>query len=443
MTQEIYDIQAEPKKVERAFLVGLQHPDEEETIIHEHLNELEALSDTLKIPVVGRFVAKLRKPQSRYLVGTGKAEEIVEEARMLDADSIVFDDSLSPSQQRNWEKLSKICVIDRQEVILDIFGERAQTREAVLQVALARAQYSLPRLKRMWTHLHRQRGAAGGHGMRGEGEQQLEVDSRLVRKRISRLQEQLKEVRKQREVQRKRRLKKPVPMGAIVGYTNAGKSTLLNFLTEAKVFAEDKLFATLDPTIRRITLPNNQDLLLADTVGFIRKLPHQLVEAFKATLEEAADADFLVEVLDINSQHLDDHHETTIKVLSEIGVHNKPVITVFNKVDMIEDPFLIRRIKRKHPNAVFISAAKGTGAEELVEQLAAQLNRGLKKISVKIPHDRHDLIALLHRTSNILFEKYDSDGARITAAVPSKVFKQLKKFENNFQENIDAVEIPC
>lgn len=428
---KLQTIRESPKMVEKALLVGIQHIGESEEHTQEMLDELAELTDTLGVGVIGRIIAKVTRPTPKFLTGSGKAEEILAHARELNADVIIFDDNLTPAQQRNWESLSTaIAIIDRQEVILDIFGRRAKTREAELQISLARAQYDLPRLKRRWTHLHRQRGAAGGRGMRGEGEQQLEVDSRLVRQRISRLEAQLKDVRKKREVQRRKRMKRPVPNCAIVGYTNAGKSSLLNSLTGADVFAEDKLFATLDPTIRRIVLANQQELLLSDTVGFIRKLPHGLIEAFKATLEEAALADFLIEVIDINSPAIDEHHQTTCEVLGELGGNDKNRILVFNKIDLVTDAFRIGQLSRRFENAVFISAHSGEGLDELRQRLADELGRLLNPTCLEIPIDRYDIVALLHRTSHIFDETIDETGKHIhvEAAIPSQALNAVEAF---------------
>ncbi|MCK5805049.1 MAG: GTPase HflX [Lentisphaeria bacterium] len=401
----------------------------------EMLRELHELTNTLGIPIVGSTMVKVRKPQARYLVGGGTAESVVEQANECDADVIIFDDPLLPSQQRNWEELSELAVIDRQEVILDIFAGRAQTREARLQVQLARAFYSLPRLKRKWTHLHRQRGATGGMGMRGEGEQQLEVDSRLVRTRIAKLKEQLKEVRQHRHTQRSQRMRKPVPVAAIVGYTNAGKSTLLNTMTDAGVFVEDKLFATLDPTVRRVTLPNRQELLLADTVGFIRKLPHSLVEAFKSTLEETFMADFLVEVVDATTDQLEERLETTRDVLTELGASEKRMITVFNKVDLVKDELTLRRLARKYDDAIFVSAKTGQGIEEFRDRLALELSHGLERKHLRIPHSRHDLVARLHRSCAVLEQRHEDDAVYLTADIPKQMLSELAAFFLDSKEN--------
>ncbi len=421
-------VKEDDRRVEHAFLVGIEFLGAEPGAALELLDELGELVDTLGLAIVGRTVARVRKPRSRLLVGQGKAEEITDLARACGADVIIFDEPLSPSQQRNWERLADVAVIDRQEVILDIFASRAHTKEAALQVRLARTNYDLPRLKRRWTHLSRQRGMRGGMGLRGEGEQQIEVDSRLVKKQIAQLRSELDVVRRQRAVQRSRRLKKPVPVAAIVGYTNAGKSSLLNALTQADILVEDKLFATLDPTVRRIQLPNQQELLLTDTVGFIRKLPHTLVEAFKATLEETLMADVLIEVLDAAAGHLEDHHVTTREVLKEFGAERKPVVTVLNKIDLIEDRFVLQRLARRHSDAVLVSARTGAGLDTLLAALARHLEAALQEVTLQIPYDRYDLMDVLHRTSRIVKEKHDADGIVITAAVPASVYGVVRDF---------------
>jgi len=415
-------------RVERAYLVGLQHPAEtveEATIL---LDELQELADTLGVTVVGRTLAKATHPNPRLLIGSGRALEIVAAARSADAQVIVFDDPLGPSQQRNWEALADLTVVDREEIILDIFGRRAQTREASLQIALARAQYDLPRLARKWTHLSRQRGMRGGTGARGEGEQQIEVDARLVRTRIGRLHEQLEAVRRKRAVQRKQRTRKGVPTCAIVGYTNAGKSSLLNRLTGAGVATEDKLFATLDPTTRRLVLPDHRELLLSDTVGFIRKLPHTLIQAFKATLEEAAVADFLLEVIDVTSPQVEAHHETTRQVLAELGMAAKNRIIVFNKLDALSDPFAVQRLRRRFPDSVFVSARTGEGLANLHRRLSEEIERGLTTVNLLIPHDRYELVALLHRSCPVLSEKAGDAGVEIRAALPPDTLAAVRDF---------------
>ena len=353
-----------PAKLERAFLIGVQTAEMETGEGAELLSELRELVENLRIVVARTELVTLRRPTPALLLGSGKAEELVALAKAEEADVIVFDEALSPAQQRNWEELSGLAVIDRQEVILEIFADRAHTREAILQVALARMEYSLPRLTRAWTHLSRQRGKGA---MGGEGETQLEQDRRIVRDRIAHLKAELASVVKQRDVQRRKRQRVPVPTCSIVGYTNAGKSTLLNTLTGAEVLAADKLFATLDPTTRQLALRGNQKVLVTDTVGFIRRLPHGLVEAFKATLEEVVVADFLVHVLDLTNPNVEHHHATTLAVLAELGAAGKTMLTVFNKVDAAT-PAMISRGRTLAPDALFVSALTRQGLDLLEER---------------------------------------------------------------------------
>jgi GTP-binding protein HflX len=403
------------KRCDRAFLVGVQtnemHPGE----AAELLEELQELVENLHIGIVGRELINLRSPTPATLLGSGKTEEIIAKAKELQADLIVIDESLSPAQQRNWEKLSGLAVIDREEVILDIFADRARTREAVLQVALARMEYSLPRLTRAWTHLSRQR--SGGGGMGGEGETQLEQDRRLVRDRITRLKQELVAVQKQRGVQRHKRQRVPVPTAAIVGYTNAGKSTLLNKLTGSGVLAEDKLFATLDPTTRQLQLRGNQKLLVTDTVGFIRRLPHRLVDAFKATLEEVIIADFLIHVIDVTNPDFEKHHATTLSVLEELGAADQTIITVFNKNDTATDA-LRQRARQLVPDAIFVSAYTGDNLDALQDRCIEQIAHQFGATELFIPHTRYDVVAKLHALGHVQSEEQEDDGVRIHGRFP-------------------------
>lgn len=422
----VIEVREKPKLVERALLIGITSPDQTDHHTGLLLDELKGLVETLGISCVGRSVLHLNRPHAKLLVGSGKAEEILEEATNLACDAIIFDQELSPSQQRNWERIApKMLVIDRQEVILDIFAERASTKEARLQIQLARMEYNLPRLRRAWTHLSRQRGAVM---QRGEGETQLEVDQRLVRKRIQRLRTQLETVRRQRDVQRKRRRSVPVPTAAIVGYTNAGKSSLLNALTHAEVLAEDKLFATLDPTSRRLALPNGQILVVTDTVGFVRNLPHRLVEAFKATLEEAVVSDFLLHVVDIRSQELEEHKETTEAVLKELHAAEKPTILVFNKIDAAVDEASVAYWRRRYPDAHFVSARTGEGLPALKEQMIDLIQEGIRPMKLLIPHSRYDLVHFLHEIGAVDQESYQDDGVLIRGNVPEKQVSRLNGF---------------
>lgn len=397
--------------VERAFLIGVQDDETPSGEAKEHLAELRELVTGMGVPVVGDVMVSLRNPRSKYLLGSGKAEEINQTAGGLDADCLVFDADLTPSQQRNWERLSGVCVLDRQEVILDIFAGRASTREAVIQVELARMIYALPRLTRAWTHLSRQKG--GAKGTRGEGEQQIEVDKRLVRQKIAQLRKELKQVRRHRQTQRAGRKRHEIPQGAIVGYTNAGKSSLLNALTGADAMVADKLFATLDPTTRKIALPNNREILLTDTVGFIRKLPHTLVESFKATLEEAALSDFLVHVLDVTSASVEEHWTTTMEVLDELDAVDKPMITVFNKIDLHNDPLTKIHLRNRYPDCVFISTKTGDGLDGLREALMGVTRGDREILDLRIPPERHDVTSLAYQKGNVLAHDYDDTGSAL------------------------------
>ncbi|WP_028972779.1 GTPase HflX [Spirochaeta cellobiosiphila] len=429
LQSEEQDILSE--KCERAFLVGIQYPDMKEEEAEEHITELYSLVHTMGIEPIGHSLVKLRNPQPKYLIGTGKVEEILEEAKEVEADLIIFNDDLSPSQQRNWERNSQVTVIDRQEVILDIFADRAQTREAVLQVALARMEYSLPRLTRAWTHLSRQRG--GTKGTRGEGETQLEIDRRIVLRKMDALKKELIKVQSSRAIQRKKRKARPVPTASIVGYTNAGKSSLLNTLTDSEVLAEDKLFATLDPTTRKVKLPLGQELLVTDTVGFIRKLPHSLVEAFKSTLEETVMADFLVHVLDGSNPEVLDHYKATMAVLGELGVNDKPTITVFNKLDKFQDDLIHKQmLQNEFPDALFISLHERLGLEELVKALEQKLSHTFQTEEYLFPHTRHDLVSLLHREAQILETEYLEAGTKVIAKVPIHLAAKLENYTFDF-----------
>jgi GTP-binding protein HflX len=403
------------KRVLTAFLVGVQTAHLPPGEGAELLAELRELVENLHLSITGSILVNLRSPSSTFLLGRGKAAEVIEQAKATGADVIVIDEMLSPAQQRNWETESGLAVIDRQEVILDVFADRAHTREAMLQVELARQEYFLPRLKRAWTHLSRQRGRGS---LGGEGETQLEQDRRTVRDRIAHLRTLLADVRQQRGVQRQRRMRVPVPTCAIVGYTNAGKSCLLNQLTGAQVLVEDKLFATLDPTTRQLALPNNQKLLITDTVGFIRRLPHDLVEAFKATLEEVVVADFLIHVLDVTNPNVARHHATTLGVLTELGADRKTIIDVFNKID-IADPAAIETARILAPGALFVSAKTGAGLDKLLEHCAASIARESAAIELLVPPDRYDIIARLHEVGQVHAQDLRDDGVHIHASFPA------------------------
>lgn len=425
----MFDIREKPQVVERAFLVGAYFDRRKSQEGADLLQELKELVSTLGIGIVGESLVYAREHTARHLIGKGKAAELMEQAKQLQADCIVFDNELSPAQQRAWEAESGLLVIDRHEVILDIFNMRAKTREARLQVELARLEYSLPRLARMWGHLDRQGGGAGGGGggagaARGEGETQLEVDRRLAAKRLDKVRADLEEVKRQRDTMRKERSRVPLPHAAIVGYTNAGKSSLLNKLTNADVLAEDKLFATLDTTTRRLELPDGQAMLITDTVGFIRNLPHDLVQSFRATLEEAVLADFLIHVVDASSPQAREFYQTTTQVLGELGAGDKRVLLALNKVDLVDDARLME-LRRDFPDAVLISVHTGQGMEELFHRVHDMLIDRVVRLDLSIPLNRMDLVALAHEQGKVLAEDYERGVADIQCVVP-------KRFESRF-----------
>ncbi|MBP5637845.1 MAG: GTPase HflX [Victivallales bacterium] len=423
--------ESSPETPHKAFLIGTFSQEQSTEKASELLHELHELTDTLGLEVMGEQLVKIREPNPRLLLGEGKARELAETAKDAGATVIIFDDYLTPSQQRNWENMTGLAVIDRQEVILDIFAEHARTNEARLQIQLAQANYSLPRLKRKWVHFSRQggMGGAGGHGAKGEGEQQIELDSRIIRMKIAKLKTQLSEVATRRSVQRAKRLRKPVPVAAIVGYTNAGKSSLLNAMTHAGVLSEDKLFATLDPTVRRLTLPGGQDILLADTVGFIRKLPTTLVEAFKSTLEETTLADYIVEIVDASSPSFEEHHQTTQDTLEQIGAGRKPTLLVFNKIDLLPDTLTRQRLLLRFPDALLVSASTGEGLEELEKRLAELASFSTDDYSLLIPHNRYDILARIREGCFIISENYLDIGVRLEVKAP----KSMRPLLNNWE----------
>ena len=404
---------------ERAVLVGTERP-RALLPVKESLAELARLADTAGLVVAGETVQALRRVHPATFVGQGKVDAVRELADGSEADVIIFDDPLSPAQQRNLEKALSCKVIDRSALILDIFAQRARSLEGKMQVELAQLQYLLPRLTRQWTHLSR---LGGGVGTRGPGETQLEVDRRRVRDRIAQLRRRLGDVERTRGLHRSERAGTPVPTVALVGYTNSGKSTLMNALTRAGVLVEDRLFATLDPTVRRLRLPEGLTILLADTVGFIHKLPHQLVQAFKSTLEEVRSADLLIHVVDVSQETWEEQVQVVESVLADIHADGRPVLTVFNKIDLL--PAGTR--PPAGDDAVCISARTGRGIGQLLSALEARLSRGLERVRCKLPSGRGDLIAWLRRSGRIVEEYYRDGMVTVTALVPPKVAGQLRK----------------
>jgi GTPase len=352
----------------RSFLVGIRDEKTRNSEADSLLKELSRLADTLGLEIVSMETVHLRENHAKYGMGTGKAEELARKAKELEVDCIVFDREISPSQQRNWEELTGIPAIDRQELIIQIFASRASTREAELQVRLAELIYSLPRLQHKYIDLSRQRG--GRYGTRGSGETRLETDRRRVENRIHRLEKELELLTRQRQVQRKKRERSGIPVCALVGYTNAGKSSILNALTGAGVLAEDKLFATLDSTSRRLRLPQGTEIILVDTVGFIRRLPHSLIKAFRSTLEEASRASLILNILDASDIDAEVQYETTLSVLGELNAGEIPMITVLNKADRVES---VQALLNRYPESVAVSALKGDGLSELCARIESSL----------------------------------------------------------------------
>jgi len=399
------------------------------------LEELEELVRTLGHPVAERILVFHREMHARYLLGSGKAQELADRVQKEELGALIFDHDLTPSQQRNWEELAKVPVLDRQKVILDIFAGRAQTREARLQIELAQLEYSLPRLTRAWGHLG---GQGGGIGAKGEGESQLEQDRRRMWKSMDRLKRELAQIRSARATQRKDRQRTPVPNCAIVGYTNAGKSSLLRKLTGAEVLVEDKLFATLDTTTRKVALPSRQPLLLTDTVGFVRNLPHRLVEAFKATLEEAAEADFLLHLLDASAPEVMEFYTTTMKVLGELGATKRPMLVAFNKIDKLPDPAVLHRLKSHFPEAMFISVQTGEGLPALLERMGELAAPGTLTRELIIPVSESSILARLHREAQVHEVRYEGEDAHVMATLSRKLVEELARFVRIHNATSDA-----
>ena len=419
-------IETRPKNTpERALLIGLEKEGVSKWDLRDSMEELRELASSAGAEVVDTVTQKLHRPTAPYYIGKGKAESIKDSFQHRQVTSVIFDDELSPAQGRNLENLLSRKVLDRTQLILDIFAQRARSREGRLQIELAQLQYLLPRLTRMWHHLSRQ---TGGIGTRGPGETQLEVDRRRVQERIARLERELEEVRKTRAVQRQGRKRHQWPVAAVVGYTNAGKSTLLNLLTGADVVTEDRLFATLDPTTRSFVLPNKQRVLLTDTVGFLRKLPHTLIESFKATLEEVREADLLLHVVDLSHPRIDEHMAAVDAVIKELDAFGKQTLIVFNKTDAVENPDLIESCLKRFPGSVAISARTGAGVSNLVHALQETLAAWRMRSHFRIPVSESPLIAEIHRVGHVLELRYEGGDAVILAHVPPQLESKLAHY---------------
>jgi GTP-binding protein HflX len=401
--------------------------DESESLwsVEDSLSELGTLARTAGAEVVGTMIQRMRHPDVATYIGKGRAQELSDTEKQLGFDLAIFDDELSPSQQRNLEKVLDARVIDRTALILDIFAQHARTREGRLQVELAQLEYRLPRLAGRGVELSRQAGGSrsagaggvgGAIGVRGPGETKLEIDRRRIRSRIAELREEIEGVREQRKVHRRERAAQAIPVVAVVGYTNAGKSTLFNALSEAEVLVENKLFATLDPTTRHITLPGNQEALLTDTVGFIQKLPTRLIAAFRATLEEVIDADLLLEVVDTSHENAIEQSETVNEVLHDLEADEKPRVTALNKIDLLDDPSEVDT--SLYPHAVAVSALQKVGLDALLEQIAQVLAASMEAVQVIIPYDKSELVELFHRRGRVEQEEHRPEGTFIAGRIP-------------------------
>lgn len=423
---------------ERAFLVGVDlRQDDDLLSVEDSLNELALLSETAGLDVVGRVTQRLSSPNSKTFIGPGKVEEVKALVEEVQADIIVFDEELSARHLRELEKIfgDGVRIIDRTALILDIFALHANTSEGALQVELAQYEYRLPRLTRSWTHLARQAGGAagrtgsvGGVGLRGPGETQLEVDRRDIRRRIANLKERLEKVRTHRKQYRSRRKRSNLPIVALVGYTNAGKSTLINYLAEADVYVADQLFATLDPTTRRVEFPGGQVALFTDTVGFIQKLPTTLVAAFRATLEEIAEADLLVHVVDVTHRNAQAQAKAVYQTLEEINADHIPVLIALNKIDLLTDSEGARKAVGKFPNSVAISALTGQGVRDLLSSINEALFENFVDVSIWLPYQEGALISMFHEQGQIGMIEHQDGGMLIEGRLPGRLVARYLSF---------------
>jgi GTP-binding protein HflX len=417
----------------RALLISAYKGSAQKEICIEHLQELELLAETYGVQVLQKMPCLIRRYDAGTYITEGKLKEAIEITRQINANLVIFDDEISPGQQRNLEQAFGIPVIDRTEVILGVFAQRAQTKEARLQIELAQVRYQAPRLKRLWTHLSRQHGSGGGGSggggyTKGEGEKQIEIDRRILKRKIDLLQKDIDEVRAHRETQRLSRQRAEIPVFALIGYTNVGKSTLLNAITNAGVFVENKLFATLDTTTRKYTLPNNQEILLIDTVGFIRKLPHLLVAAFKSTLEEAFQSDILLHLIDTSHPMVEEQALTTYEVLKELNAKGKTIITVMNKIDLCPDADVIARLTEKYPRSVQISAISGKGLQELYEMMVSELAKQRQIATLRIPQSEYAVVSEVMRLGHIVEQEYEDNDVILKVDLPAASLQKLKRY---------------
>ena len=424
--QELYDTRA-PNPPSRAILIGVKLRDNLMQETEESLQELRQLAETAGIEVVCETIQRRNAPNPTYFIGEGKVEELKPLVEELDADAIIFDEELSPAQTRNLERALDIIAIDRTGLILQVFAQRALTKEARLQVSLAHLEYALPRLTRMWTHLSRlATGGGGGGPIRGPGETQLEMDRRWIRRNIGRVRKALQAVEKRRQTQRKNRSEKVKV--SLVGYTNAGKSTLFNRLTGESVLAEDKLFATLDSTTRKVDLPQKQQILLSDTVGFIKKLPHQLVAAFKATLEEVVEADLLLHVIDVSHPEAEAQIAAVNEVLDDLEATDIPMFMIFNKIDNLQTEDALQILRSQYPDAHLISAHQGDGVAALMEALSSRFAELGTDLSLSIPYTDGKALDLLYKHGTVLNAEYAADAIHVKARMPNRYLKSVSEF---------------
>jgi len=434
---------------ERAFMVGVEFRTQTSILpLEDSLEELALLAGTAGLNVVGQITQHLEHPNSQTFIGPGKVEEVRALVEETQADVILFDDELSARHLRELEKIvgDKVRILDRTALILDIFAQHANTNEGALQVELAQYEYRLPRLTRAWTHLARQAGGGGGRsgsvggvGLRGPGETQLEVDRREIRRRIAHLKEQIEKMRMHRQQYRARRRKSQIPVVALVGYTNAGKSTLLNHLSNSSVYVADQLFATLDPTTRRVELPGGHLALITDTVGFIQKLPTALVAAFQATLEEITEADLLLHVIDVTHPNAYEQALAVHQTLKEIDALNIPVLTALNKIDRLSDPHsAMETLDDRFPNSVGISALKGFGLDELLAKINESLFETFVPVSIFLPYREGNLIAIMHEQGKIDHEEHVQGGIIVEGKLPGRLLARFANFESrgNSEEDV-------
>ena len=400
----------EIRKSENAFLVGVSHGDQTTEVVKEHLSELKMLAETAGAKVVGQITQKLRKINPQYFIGKGKALQIIEQAKILKVKLIIFEDELNPGLVKNFLRLAKnIKIIDRNGLILDIFRKHAQTREAKTQVELAQLEYILPRLTRQWSHLELQMGGIGT--LAGMGESQIEVDRRLIRQRISKQKKNLTYIEKERQTQSKRR--KDEYRVALVGYTNAGKSTLMRALSGEDVLIQDQLFATLDTTIRKVQLDKYHSILLSDTVGFIRKLPHDLVASFRSTLLEVLESNLILVVLDAASDQVSEHLKTIGEVLKELGAERYEALTVLNKIDLISENGKMNYLKRKYPAAIMVSAKDQLRLDRLIAEMIKSMNAGYETVEITFSYEQGKELAKAQENVEVLERHYQNDSIRL------------------------------